>query len=244
MINIALTIEYDGTDFFGWQIQPDKRTVQEEIERTLSEITGEKIKITGAGRTDTGVHALGQTANFKLNSDFAPDTIKKALNGILPKDILIKNAREVPEAFNSRFDAVSKIYKYYISKGRTAVYRRFRWEIFYDLSVEPINDCCRFLIGKKDFRSFCKLDKERENFMCDIKNALWTEDAEEYIFTIEADRFLHKMVRTIVGTLVDVGRQKITPEDFRKIFGNRDRKIAGMTAPAQGLFLEKVIYPE
>ena len=244
MINIKLTIEYDGTDFFGWQIQPDKRTVQEEIELALEEITNEKVRITAAGRTDTGVHARNQTANVTLNNNYEPETIKKALNGKLPKDIYIKNAYKVPQLFNSRFDALSKIYKYYVTKGRTSINRRFCWEMFYTLNSAPIIECCEKLIGKKDFRSFSKLDKEKINFTCDIKNAEWLEEPDKYIFTIEADRFLHKMVRTIVGTLIDVGRNKITPNDFLRIFKHKDRKYAGMTAPAKGLFLEKVIYPE
>ena len=243
MTNIKLTSEYDGTDFFGWQIQPKKRTVQGEIEKALHGLTGKKVRIIGAGRTDTGVHAINQVANFHIDSDIKPEKIKKALNGLLPKDIIIKSAEKTSEDFNSRFDAVTRTYKYVICKGRTALKKRFCWEIFYNLDSALIKKSCGLLIGEKDFNSFCKSDKNRKNSKCNIKKAEWIEKEDGYIFRIESNRFLHKMVRTIVGTLIDVGRKKITPEQFLKILINKDRRKAGTTAPAKGLFLEAVSFP-
>lgn len=243
MTNIKLTIEYDGTDFFGWQIQPKKRTVQKEIENALNKITGEKIRITGAGRTDTGVHAINQVANFLTDSNIGDKTIKKALNGILPKDIIIKNTEKTYIDFNSRFDALTRTYKYIIHKGRTAINRRFCREIFYNIDSDLIKEASDLLIGKKDFKSFCKIDESRKNSICNIKKAEWIEKPDEYIFRVESNRFLHKMVRTIVGTLIDIGRKKITPEHFLEIFYSHDRRKAGATAPAKGLFLESISYP-
>ena len=242
MINIKLTIEYDGTDFYGWQIQPKKRTVQGEIEKALHELTGKKVRIIGAGRTDTGVHAINQVANFYIDSDTHTEKIKNGLNGILPKDIITKSAEKASEDFNSRFDAVTRTYKYIISKGRTALNRRFCREIFYNLDSDLIKKSCELLVGEKDFNSFSKSDKDRKNSKCIIKKVEWIEKQDEYIFRIEANRFLHKMVRTIVGTLIDVGRKKITPENFFEILEYKDRRKASTTAPAKGLFLESVSF--
>jgi len=217
--------------------------VQEEIETALFKISGEKIRITGAGRTDTGVHALNQVANFYTNSKLEPNIIKNALNGTLPKDIFIKDTKKTHKNFNSRFDALSRTYKYIIHKGRTAVNRKFCWEIFYDIDSDLIKRACSLLIGEKDLKSFCKLDIDRKNSVCDIKRAEWIEKTDEYIFRIESNRFLHKMVRTIVGTLLDVGRKKITQEQLLEILETKDRRKAGTTISAKGLFLEDVSYP-
>ncbi len=243
MLNIKITIEYDGTAFFGWQIQPEKRTVQSEIENALYKITGKKIQITGAGRTDTGVHAINQAANFLTDNDIDAKIIKKALNGILPKDIIIKNSEKTHIDFNSRFDALTRTYKYVIHKGRTAVNRNFCWEVFYNIDSDLIIKTSDLLIGEKDFKSFCKFDADRKSSICNIKRIEWIEEPEKYIFRIESNRFLHKMVRTIVGTIIDIGRKKITPEQFFEILCFQDRRKAGTTAPAKGLFFESVSYP-
>jgi tRNA pseudouridine38-40 synthase len=243
MINIKLILEYDGTDFYGWQMQPNKRTVQGEIEKALLELLREEVRIIGSGRTDTGVHALNQVANFLTNSDLKPEKIKNGLNGILSKDIYVKSSEKTFEKFNSRFSALTRTYKYVISKGRTALNRRYCWEIFYSLDSESIKKCCELIIGEKDFKSFAKLDKDRKNSICNVKSTEWIEKPDYYIFKIESNRFLHKMVRSIVGTFIDIGKKKITPDDFLKILEGKDRRKAGMTVPAKGLFLECVTYP-
>ncbi len=240
--NIILEIEYDGTNFSGWQIQPKKRTVQGEIEKNLEKIFGSKTKLVGAGRTDAKVHALGQAANFKTRSELTSDEIKNALNRNLPDDIVIKKVKEVDLNFNARYSAKSKVYQYRICLCKTALRRNYVWEIKHNLNMRKVKEGTKLILGRHDFSSFCVAKSTKENNFCKVKKASWKKRGFERIFEIEADRFLHSMVRSLLGTLVDVGRGYFSSEDFEKILKSKDRKKAGMNAPARGLYLIKVNY--
>jgi tRNA pseudouridine38-40 synthase len=242
MRNIVLVLEYDGTNFFGWQRQAKGRTVQEEIEKQSEIILQEKISLTGAGRTDSGVHARGQVANFFTTSLLPVSKIQYALNGLLPEDIAITASFEVPSEFHSRYSATQRKYSYTIAKLPTALHRKFCWEYFFPLDIEAMNSAASQLIGEMDCSSFCKSDAEVEHKICSIAFAHWMEDEQFLRFQICGNRFLHGMVRAIVGTLVDVGRKAITQEDFLNIIHSRDRTKASQSAPARGLCLEKIEY--
>jgi tRNA pseudouridine38-40 synthase len=240
--NIKLEIEYDGTDFHGWQIQPNLRTVQGELENGIQTIFNHQVKLTGSGRTDVGVHALGQVANFHTESGLDEKSILKALNGVLPCDILIKKAEEVGLQFNARFSAMSRSYRYRIFLGRTAVSRRYSWEVLYPLDMEKIMETTRLILREHDFSSFCVAESAKEDNTCRVISSQWERCGEELIFEIEANRFLHSMVRSLVGTLIEVGRGYYSIADFEEIMEARDRTKAGPTAPACGLYLMEVKY--
>jgi tRNA pseudouridine38-40 synthase len=240
--NIKLEIEYDGTDFHGWQIQPKLRTVQKEIQDKLETILGHKVNLIGAGRTDVGVHALGQVANFKTTSELDKNSIINGLNGLLTDDIVIKRIEEVDLNFNSRYDAKSRLYKYRIYPGRTAILRKYVWEVLYSLSLESIFEATKRIEGEHDFSSFCVAESVKNNNTCRVFSAIWEKSIDELICKIEADRFLHAMVRSLVGTLVEVGRGYFSVSDFVNIMEAKDRRKAGPTAPACGLYLVEVRY--
>jgi tRNA pseudouridine38-40 synthase len=243
MNNFKLTIEYDGTDFVGWQRQPNGRSVQEILERTLSQLTGEKCDLVGAGRTDSGVHARGQVANVKIETKLLSADILRALNGMLPEDIAIRNAEDVPMDFSARYSAKSRLYRYHISTNRTALLRRNCWQLFYPLQYDLLCNACDIIAVTEDFQSFCKAEAEVEHFRCKIHEAQWS-GAENgmLIFSIKANRFLHGMVRSLVGTMVDIARGHIPFDELKTIIASKDRRRAGMAAPPQGLFLESVEY--
>jgi tRNA pseudouridine38-40 synthase len=240
--NIKLVIEYDGSLFHGWQIQPGLRTVQDEIEKALYTILNQKVTLIGAGRTDAGVHALGQVANFETGSSQDAEAIRKSLNGILPEDIVVHEAKEVDSNFNARYSATSRIYEYKIHRGRTALRKKFVWEVTYELNAATLMEATREVEGEHDFTSFCLTESGKENNTCHVNQALWEISGDEMIFRIEANRFLHNMVRSLVGTLIEVGRGYFSVSDFRKITEVKDRKRAGPTAPAHGLYLVEVKY--
>lgn len=240
--NIKLEIEYNGTDFHGWQIQPKLRTVQGEIQDKLKTILGHKINLIGAGRTDVGVHALGQVANFKTTNELSKNSIINGLNGLLPDDIVIKKIEEVDLNFNSRYNAESRLYKYRFYLGRTAILRKYVWEVLYSLNLDNIFEASKMIEGEHDFSSFCMAESTKDNNVCRVFSATWEKSGDELIFKIEADRFLHAMVRSLVGTLVEVGRGYFSVSDFADIMEAKDRKKAGPTAPACGLYLVEVKY--
>jgi tRNA pseudouridine38-40 synthase len=240
--NIKLEIEYDGTDFHGWQIQPDLRTVQGEIQDKLEAILSQKTSLIGAGRTDVGVHALGQVANFKTGARLDRKAIINGLNGLLPDDIVIRKTEEVEPDFNSRYDAKSRLYEYRIHLGRTAILRNYVWEVLYSLDLEGMGAAAQKIEGGHDFTSFCVAESTKHNNICQVFSASREESGDVLIFKIEADRFLHTMVRSLVGTLVEVGRGYFSVSDFANIMEAKDRKKAGPTAPACGLYLVEVKY--
>jgi tRNA pseudouridine38-40 synthase len=242
MRNIKLTIEYDGTNFLGWQAQGAGRTVQQTMEKALASVLQENVRLTVAGRTDTGVHALGQVANFCTESKLALMSIKNGGNALLPDDCFIHQATEVPLTFNSRYAAKSKIYRYTILLRPSVHKRHFGWYIKYPLNTDDMQWAAEKILGEHDFRSFCVGKSEKPHYLCSIKNIRWVKKKDELIVSIEGNRFLHNMVRILVGTLVDIGRGKMEKHRILEILHGKDRKLAGQTAPALGLCLVKVKY--
>ncbi len=243
--NFKLTIEYDGTAFSGWQIQKNSRTIQGEIEKAIFVMTKQKIILTGAGRTDAGVHALAQVANFICDTDLEPDSFFRGLNSLLPDDIVIKNCEYIYDKFHSRYDAKGKIYRYKIlnTKLPTAIGRNYVWFIKKPLDFNSMKEAVFFLIGTKDFKSFEGSGSPRKSTIRKVTRAELTQEKDNIIqFEIEADGYLRFMVRNIVGTLVSVGLGKLEPSDIKKILDSKDRRNASTTAPPNGLFLVKVRY--
>ena len=240
--NIKLEIEYDGTDFHGWQTQPKLRTVQGEIQEKLKTILRHEITLIGAGRTDAGVHALGQVANFKTDNQLDGESILEGLNGLLADDVVIKKVQEVDPGFHSRYGATGRLYKYRVYRGKTALLRRYAWEVLYSLNLDEIRDATEEIQGEHDFSSFCVAESAKENNVCGVTDATWEQSGDELIFRIEANRFLHTMVRSLVGTLLEVGRGYFSVADFVDIMKAKDRRKAGPTAPPRGLYLVEVKY--
>ncbi len=240
--NLKLTIEYDGTDFAGWQIQPSERTVQGEMEKVLTTILGKKTELVGSGRTDSGVHAFGQVANFVIEEEVDLPKLLHSLNSMLPTDIVIRELTEVPEDFHARYSAISRIYSYRIHLGRSALNHRYLWELIYDLQLEELKWCAEAIRGEHDFTSFCVAKSQKNDCSCEVMVADWKKVGRELLFHIEADRFLHTMVRSLVGTMVEVGRGFLPKEQFGEILQLEDRTKAGPTAPAKGLCLVAVRY--
>jgi len=238
----SLLIEYDGTNYSGWQIQNNQATIQKEIEKALKVIYRKDIRITGAGRTDTGVHARGQVAHFDYEGQIETVKAIRSLNGLLPKDIRIKNCRQESEKFHSRFSAKERNYCYFIKKEPTVLLRRYSWFVSFNLNLEKMQKASDLIVGKHNFQSFCKVKSDVKHHVCEIREATWIEEDNMLIFNISADRFLHGMVRALVGTLVDVGNSKITIENFKKIIKSGDRTKASQAAPARGLVLERIQY--
>lgn len=242
MRNIKLLLEYDGTDFVGWQTQAYGRTVQEEISKALDQILQEETNLIGAGRTDSGVHARGQVANVRTQSTLSTKTIYNALNGLLPEDICIHSVEDVPEQFHSRFDAHARMYRYFISLQPLAIGRQYAWFVKYDVDIGLMNRVAVQVCGEHDFRSFCKAESDLPHFRCAVVKSMWSQTSGGMVYEIRANRFLHGMVRTLVGTMVDIGRGHADLLEFPEILSSRDRSRAGMASPAHGLFLEEVTY--
>ncbi|OQY03882.1 MAG: tRNA pseudouridine(38-40) synthase TruA [Desulfobacteraceae bacterium 4572_123] len=245
--NFKLTIEYDGTHFHGWQRQLTDRTIQGEIERALCKICNEKITLIGSGRTDAGVHALGQTANFRSSSRLGADEFQKALNSLLSSDIVIRACEAAAESFHARFDACSKIYNYRILNRKIpmAIGRQYVWFIPLDLDLPAIQSAMAHLKGEHDFKAFEGTGSPRAHTVRNIYRIDLIEKKEGcVIFEIQANGFLRFMVRNIVGTLVDVGLGRTEADEVKNILMSRDRGRAGATAPPQGLFLMQVCYDQ
>ena len=245
MRNIRLLIEFDGTGLFGWQRQADRPTVQGHLESALARLTGEKISVIGAGRTDAGVHARGQTANFKTDSRLTESDILRGGNALLPPQIAILTAEQVPLDFHARYDARSKVYDYYLylSPIRPALRRRFVWHLQPGLDLETMGAALARLVGRHDFASFQSTGSGVKNTVRNVLEASISSRPEGLVrISIEADGFLRQMVRAVVGTLVDVGRGRTGPAGFEEIMRAKDRSRAGPTAPAHGLCLREVRY--
>lgn len=243
--NFKLIIEYDGSAYHGWQRQKADRTIQGEIEKALSKMTGKKIGLTGSGRTDAGVHSFGQTANFLCDTALTPDIFLKGLNSLLDDDIVIRECEYVGENFHARRDAKSKIYRYRILNRAipSAVGRQYAWHIRKPLDCEAMRAAISHIVGEHDFKSFEGTGSPRAHTRRNVKVCeLKTKNSDFRVFEIEANGFLRFMVRNIVGTLVDVGLGKFGPEGFKEILDSKDRSKAGATAPPQGLFLLLVKY--
>lgn len=237
-----IEFSYNGADFFGYQIQPNQISIQEVLEKALSTILREKITTTGAGRTDTGVHAKKIFAHFDTEQEISEDLTKK-LNAILPKSIAIKRIFRVEDDFHARFSATYRTYEYHISLAKNPFNEAFSWQMWRrNLDVEKMNEACKILFKYEDFTSFSKLHTDVKTNNCTIYHAEWQKQGDDLVFTISANRFLRNMVRAIVGTLVEVGVGKLKPNDLHQIIKSKYRNNAGASAPAHGLFLVDVGY--
>lgn len=237
-----IEFSYSGKNYFGYQIQPNQISVQEVLEKALSTILREEIKITGAGRTDTGVHSKKIFAHFDTCKNL-DENLTYQLNSFLPQDISIKRIFSVKDDFHARFDATFRTYEYYITLEKNPFTQDSSWQIWKrDLDIKRMNEACEILFEYEDFTSFSKLHTGNKTNICKIYKAFWEQNGYELKFTISADRFLRNMVRAIVGTMVEVGNGKIEPADLRKIIEDKNRNSAGTSAPAQGLFLVDVGY--
>lgn len=236
-------IAFHGNRYHGWQLQENAHTVQAEIEGKLSLILGMKVNLTGCGRTDTGVHARWFYAHFEVPEPFPDESgLVYKLNSFLPNDIVVYDIFQVDKDMHARFSAVKRTYRYYISRQKDPFHIDQRYFYFGVLNVEAMQQACRFLVGEQDFTSFSKLHTQTATNVCTVTTASWKQEGHQLIFTIAADRFLRNMVRAIVGTLLEIGKGKIKPEDVKKIIEAKDRSQAGFSVPAKGLFLEKVEY--
>jgi tRNA pseudouridine38-40 synthase len=245
MRTIKLTIEYDGTNYQGWQVQPKGPTIQGMIEEKLALLTGETIHLIGSGRTDAGVHALGQIAHFKTRSKMDIRSIQRALNSLLPRDIGIQRAEEVEEDFHARKHSQSKVYEYQILNRnlRSVFHRGHAWHLPQELDLKEMKKATQKLMGEHDFSSFRSVGSPTRTAVRRVIRAEWRKSRDGLLrFEIEANGFLKQMVRAIVGTLVEVGQGKVSSEGFQGILDSKDRKRAGPTAPAHGLFLKEVKY--
>jgi tRNA pseudouridine38-40 synthase len=239
---IRLIIEYDGTDFVGWQFQINGRSIQEEIEKAIKQILQTDVRIAGGGRTDAGVHARGQVASFFIDRDVDIKILAKSLNAVMPHSIIIQEAAVAPSGFNARHDAKSRRYTYSIIQEPAAIQRNYCWQVFQKLDLILMQKCAQQIMGTHCFRSFCKVDIDNHDFRCSVFLSQWIQKDKMLIYEISANRFLHGMVRTLVGTMVNVGRGHTKYEDFQKIMESNNRSLAGMAAPAKGLILEQILY--
>jgi len=241
---LKLIIEYDGTDFVGWQMQAAGagRTVQQTIQEAFQTFTGSDAQVVGSGRTDSGVHARGQVAHAIVQTGLDCENILKALNGILPHDIAILSVTDTDNNFHARYSAIERRYSYTISNVPCAIDRRVAWYVRYSLNVVSMNECCKHIIGEHDFRAFTSSQAEVHHYRCTVTAAFWEQQETKLIFRIHANRFLHNMVRALVGTMVEVGRGYYSREEFCTALTSGDRKYSGPTAPPVGLILEEVLY--
>lgn len=242
MQRYKLTIEYDGTNFSGWQIQPDARTVEEEIEKAMSQILQVPIDVIGQGRTDSGVHAKGQVAHVDLPEIINPSKFLFGVNGLIGDEVQIHKIEKVDSEFHARFDASSREYEYTILKKNSPLNNRTTWWAGRNVDFQKMKECVLLLKGEFDFRGFSKFNEENYTTLCSILSAELEERDDKVMFRIRANRFLRNMVRRLVGTLVEVGKGKLSVEEFKKKLENPDAKIITKTAPAKGLVLSNVFY--
>ncbi len=238
-------ISFKGTAYHGWQIQPNAVTVQKILDDALSVVLNEKITTTGAGRTDAGVHAMMFCAHFDALSDdlTSRNNLIFKFNRYLPDDISVYSLRKVFPDANARFSALSRTYKYFITRTKDPFFNTSSWYIYGNVELTAMNEAAQLLIGHSDFTSFSKLHSDTKNNICKIYKALWEEVDNRLVFTIKADRFLRNMVRAIVGTMIEIGSGKKNLIEFEEIILAKDRCRAGKSAPAKGLFLENIEYP-
>nr|WP_320060120.1 tRNA pseudouridine(38-40) synthase TruA [uncultured Bacteroides sp.] len=239
-------LAYDGTNYHGWQIQPNGISVQECLEKALSVVLRKEMRVIGAGRTDAGVHASLMVAHFDFEGELIDvDFLTERLNRMLPPDISVFHVKRVRSDVHARFAARSRTYKYYVTTAKYAFNRQYHWRLYGELDFEKMNEAAATLFRYADFTSFSKVHTDVKTNLCQMMQAEWTQqDETTWVFTIRADRFLRNMVRAIVGTLIEVGRGKIDVEGFQKVIEQQDRNKAGSSAPGHALFLVDVEYPE
>ena len=253
-----VTLSYDGTRFHGWQVQPNGISVQEELQRALSLLLRRDISVTGAGRTDTGVHARMMVAHFDFSGEWGEvrgetgemrgeridcQQLAYKLNRILPQDIAVQRVEQVADDMHARFSAIARTYYYYVHTFKSPFLRHYSCELHYDLDFALMNQAAAFLLEYEDFGAFCKSHADVKTTLCNVMKAEWMETAPgQWRFEIKANRFLRNMVRAVVGTLIEVGRHRLTLDDFCRVIEGKRRTEAGESMPAHALFLEKIEY--
>jgi len=245
MSNYKLLIEYDGTNFVGWQRQNNGKSIQQSLEEAILKLSNEKVTVLGAGRTDSGVHAKGQVAHFEISKDLAIDNIRDGINQCLrPLPIAILNVEKVADNFHARFSAKKRIYQYLIINRRPPLtfQRYFAWIIYKKLDIEKIKEAAQYFEGKHDFNAFRSINCQSSSSIKTIDQCSVTNAKESITVQVTAKSFLHSQVRIMTGTLVNVGEGKIKPSDIRQIIEMKDRDKAGVTAPSHGLYLKEIIY--
>ena len=245
MFRYFIYLSFDGTNYHGWQIQPNGASVQETLMKALSTFLRREIEVVGAGRTDAGVHARLMVAHFDFDTELDGEVVTDKLNRLLPPDIAVYGVRRVKPEAHARFDATSRTYKYYIHTRKNPFRRGYSWRIFQPLDFERMNEAAQTLFDYTDFTSFSKLHTDVKTNNCRIMLARCEQTGDgEWVFTIRADRFLRKMVRAVVGTLVEVGRGKLTVDGFRRVIEEKNRCSAGTSVPGHALYLTDVSYPD
>lgn len=239
-----IELSYNGKAYHGWQRQPNATSVQQVLEHGLSTLLRVPIKVMGAGRTDTGVHASQMFAHFDMDEIFDVDTLIYKINWFLPHDIAVHRIFEVRDKAHARFNAVSRTYHYRISNTKNVFTHDFAYKIYLPLNVDKMNKACEILVQYKDFECFSKSNTDVKTYFCDIKEAYWVLKDTELTFVITADRFLRNMVRAIVGTMVNIGLGKLDVEKLHDIIQSKDRSEAGFSVPPQGLYLMDIRYPD
>ena len=238
-----MIVQYDGTHFFGWQVQAKGRTVQGDIETALQKIhLHERITLNGSGRTDSGVHAKGQVASIKIDSSLTAEQLVKAINSGLEKDVRILSCIEVDEAFHARFSAKDRRYEYHTVSEETPFTHKRAWCLKNDVDLNLLNECAVLVIGNHDFTAFCKANAEIEHKRCIVFTSKWEKTSVGLIYHVKANRFLQHMVRFLVGTIVEVGRGRMTIDDFKLFLDGEHPELSVVRAPAHGLYLEEVSY--
>ena len=241
--NFKLTIQYDGTDYCGWQIQKNAITVQATIKKALEDIVKtNNVNVIGSGRTDSGVHSVGQVCSVKLKTNMTNIQLLKALNSKLPNNIRVSLSEIVDDKFNARFSAVDREYIYKIKKESSPFDYKYYWNYPYDYDINILNNCAKIVIEQNNFYNFCKPSPEIKNYNCTINYSQWEIENDILIYQINANRFLHHMVRMLVGTMLEVSRGKISKVDFLNLFNQNLNKNMILTAPSKGLYLFKVKY--
>ncbi len=240
-----IKLAYKGTNYHGWQYQPNAITIQELVNKTLSTLLKSTIDIVGAGRTDAGVHAIEFYAHFDVNNEINTEEIIYKANAILPDDIVIYSIFKTDDNLHARFDAISRSYEYYIYLGRNPFKNETAWQLIKKkFNIDMMNEAAKLMFDYKNFKCFSRSNTDVKTYNCKILNAEWNLDGDNLIFRITADRFLRNMVRAVVGTLLDVGEGKISLDDFKNIIESKNRSNAGPSVPAKGLFLTKITYPK
>lgn len=238
-----IKLAYKGSNYFGWQYQPDAISVQERLNKALSTLLKTNIDIVGAGRTDSGVHAKEMFAHFDYETEIDTNKLIYKLNSFLPKDIAIFDLVKVYDDAHARFDATKRTYEYHIHTKKNAFESDDSWYYSLPLDIEKMNEACKILFEYIDFECFSKTHTDVNTFNCKIFEANWKQNEDKLVFTISADRFLRNMVRAIVGTMINIGSGKVSLNDFRKIIESKNRSKAGFSVPAHGLYLTKIEYP-
>ena len=245
MFRYFIYLGYDGTNYHGWQIQPNGASVQETLMKALSTFLRRQVEVVGAGRTDAGVHARLMVAHFDFETRLDVEGVTDKLNRLLPADIAVYRVCEVKPDAHARFDATYRTYKYYITTRKDPFNRMYAWRVFQSLDFDKMNEAAQTLFDYTDFTSFSKLHTDVKTNNYRIMYARWEQEApDEWVFTIRADRFLRNMVRAVVGTLVEVGRGKLTVDGFRRVIEEKNRCSAGTSVPGHALFLVDIGYPD